>query len=167
MFATSREERALLVGALSLLLVVSCAGLASRLGWFQSPLTLAADTAAVAPAGASAGEPAPAAVPEAPTKEEAVSGAADLEVRRPASGRPLGAGEAEAGPLVDLNTATFEELLGLPGIGPALAARILEYRRERGGFHSAEELLNIKGIGRARFEKLLPLVTVSPPGGAS
>lgn len=62
--------------------------------------------------------------------------------------------------LINLNTASGPELELLPGIGPALAARILEYRRQHGRFRSIEELDNVKGIGPRTLEKLRPLVTI-------
>lgn len=64
---------------------------------------------------------------------------------------------------VNLNTATQEELEALPGIGPVLAARILEYREAHGPFTSVEELLAVSGIGEALLEKLRPLITVEGP----
>jgi competence protein ComEA len=68
-----------------------------------------------------------------------------------------------AAPLVNLNTATAADLAKLPGIGPAVAARILEYRQKNGAFKKIEELMNVKGIGEKMFLKLKPLVTVTPP----
>ncbi len=55
---------------------------------------------------------------------------------------------------VRLNAATATELEQLPGIGPATAAKILLYRRERGKFRSIEELLNVKGIGPKKLERI-------------
>lgn len=49
--------------------------------------------------------------------------------------------------LLELNNASFTELVRLPGIGPTLAERIILYRERNGPFRSLEELLNVKGIG--------------------
>jgi competence protein ComEA len=64
---------------------------------------------------------------------------------------------------VNLNTATAAQLETLPGVGPATAQRILEYRQKSGGFKKIEELMNVRGIGEASFLKLKSLVSVTPP----
>ena len=61
---------------------------------------------------------------------------------------------------LNLNTATKEELIALPGIGPAKAQAILDYRTAHGAFKSVEELKDVKGIGAKRFEKLKSELTV-------
>jgi len=70
---------------------------------------------------------------------------------------------------VELNHATVEELVALPGVGEKLAARIIEYRDQNQGFKSVEELMNVKGIGEKSFQKLEALVRVASPAprGAS
>jgi comEA protein len=88
------------------------------------------------------------------------------QVLEPAS-EPRQAQEASratraAAPL-NLNTATADELEALPGIGPATASRIVEYRQKNGPFKKIEDLMNIKGIGEKSFLKLKPLVSITPP----
>jgi competence protein ComEA len=60
---------------------------------------------------------------------------------------------------VDLNHASAEELQALPGIGPALAARILESRARDGPYRNPEDLLRVRGIGPATLERIRDLVT--------
>lgn len=66
--------------------------------------------------------------------------------------------------MVNLNTATMEQLEALPGIGRSTAQRILEQRQKSGGFKKIEELMNVKGIGEKSFLKLKPLITVGAKG---
>lgn len=77
-------------------------------------------------------------------------------------GWPAGVGE---GPVpvtarrVDLNVAGSEEIALLPGIGPAIAGRIVTDRAERGPFASVDELRRVKGIGAATLERVRPFAT--------
>ena len=66
----------------------------------------------------------------------------------------------ESNGLVNLNTASKEELMKLPGIGEVLAQRILDYRAEHGPFQKVEDLELIDGIGAKTVEKLRDLATV-------
>ncbi len=78
-----------------------------------------------------------------------------------ATGGEQGTTAAETpGALVDLNTATSEQLEELPGIGPVLAEAILTERARRGGFRNVLELRDVRGIGEKRFADLVDLVTV-------
>lgn len=56
--------------------------------------------------------------------------------------------------LININTATKEDLDTLPGIGPATAQKIIDYRQEHGNFSSIEDIKNVKGIGEAKFSKM-------------
>lgn len=62
--------------------------------------------------------------------------------------------------ILDLNTATSEQLQTLPGIGPVLAERILSYRQELGSFTSVGQLMNVAGIGEKKLEELWDHVTI-------
>ncbi len=69
-----------------------------------------------------------------------------------------GSGEV-VGTVLDLNSATIQELDTLPKVGPALAKRIVEYR-EKQSFSTLEDLRKVKGIGAKMFEAIKPLVTI-------
>ncbi|MDN5708308.1 MAG: helix-hairpin-helix domain-containing protein [Planococcus sp. (in: firmicutes)] len=62
--------------------------------------------------------------------------------------------------LINLNTATEDELTELPGIGPAKAAAIVAHRTENGPFKSTEQLMDVTGIGEKSFEKLKEMVRI-------
>lgn len=61
---------------------------------------------------------------------------------------------------INLNKATLEELISLPGIGQELARRIIDYRASAGGFKALEELKRVKGIGHNKFEALKDRINV-------
>ncbi len=61
---------------------------------------------------------------------------------------------------VNINTANQSELDQLPGIGPSIAQKIIEYREENGNFKNIQELQNVKGIGNAKYEEIKDNVTV-------
>ncbi len=76
------------------------------------------------------------------------------------SGSGGSGGPAQPGAPINLNTATEADLDTLPGIGPALAQRIIDYRSQHGAFRSVDELRNVSGIGDAKFAEIKDLVTV-------
>ncbi|MDD5613895.1 MAG: helix-hairpin-helix domain-containing protein [Candidatus Omnitrophica bacterium] len=57
---------------------------------------------------------------------------------------------------LDLNSASYADLIEVPGIGPVYAERIIQYRYENNGFRSIDELVKVKGIGKNKLEKLKP-----------
>ena len=61
---------------------------------------------------------------------------------------------------LDMNTASAEELTGLPGIGESLAARIIAYRETHGSFTCLEDLLNVSGIGEKKLAALEGLISI-------
>lgn len=70
---------------------------------------------------------------------------------------------AQDGEKIDLNQADIQKLDTLPGIGPAIAKRIVDYRDENGPFKKPEDLMNVRGIGEKKFQALKDLVVISKP----
>lgn len=75
------------------------------------------------------------------------------------------AGEPSAAPgfgsgKISLNQATEQQLCTLPGIGPSTARKILAYRKEKGAFKRLEDLMQVPGIKQARYEQLVPYLTL-------
>ena len=74
-----------------------------------------------------------------------------------------GVASAEGETVVNVNTATLEELQALPGVGEARARAILEARKARGGFAKVDELVDVKGIGPAGLERMRPFARIAGP----
>lgn len=62
--------------------------------------------------------------------------------------------------LLNINSATAEELEALPGIGPVLAEEIVNYREKNGPYESIEDIINVSGIGNAKFKAISEKITV-------
>jgi competence protein ComEA len=77
------------------------------------------------------------------------------------------ASQQAAGRRLDLNRATEQDLETLPGIGPVLAQRIVQYRQSRGAFQEVGQLREVKGIGTKTFDRIRPLVGVVPPSSST
>lgn len=84
-----------------------------------------------------------------------------LIITLPASQISAALPSAETEGKLDINTASAEELDTLPGIGPALAGAILDFRSEIGGFHFIEELMDVQGIGEKKFSNVQALIYCS------
>jgi len=80
-----------------------------------------------------------------------------------AVGLVAGAGHAADAPkltgVVNVNTATLEELQFLPGIGESRARAVIELRKKRGGLKNVDELRDVKGIGATGLERMRPFVS--------
>ncbi len=78
-----------------------------------------------------------------------------------AGGSRSGKISAGSGEQIGLNTATLEQLERLPGVGPSMAARILAYRQQSGGFAKIEDLTLVTGIGPKKYAKMAPFLMLN------
>jgi len=74
---------------------------------------------------------------------------------------PALAADGSPSGVVNVNSATATELERLPGVGPSLAARIVEHRAKNGAFKAKEDLMLVRGIGEKSYERLAPYVAIS------
>jgi competence protein ComEA len=85
-----------------------------------------------------------------------------IEGASPVIGTPLPEVVTTTTELININTASAAELDALPGIGPASAQKIVEYRDQNGPFVNAEDIINVSGIGPGTYERIKDLITVGP-----
>jgi competence protein ComEA len=85
------------------------------------------------------------------------------------TGLAVAAGPVKPAPAgkVNINTASVEQLTTLPGVGPKLAARILDYRQKSGAFKSVQELMNVRGIGEKNLKKIEQYLSAGDPAARS
>lgn len=103
----------------------------------------------------------PAVGEEAPPEVATPEGATPRDGSTPDAPTGVSAGEGvDPTQPININAASETELDELPGVGPAIAAAIVAYRTESGGFTSVDELLEVRGIGEAKLAEIAPLVTV-------
>jgi competence protein ComEA len=100
------------------------------------------------------GWPAPRGVPSQADPEQSIA------TQAPAALPVTAADPATAEPKINLNRASVDELQALPGVGPVLAQRMVEWRKAHGRYRTVDELQEVAGIGKKRMEQLRPLVMV-------
>jgi competence protein ComEA len=161
--STSRfaKPAARLVGLAAGLTLLAVVGRnAGAMGSAPSPSAISAviSASAIGPPGPPSASAPPPSSPDPAATESASA---------PAANAPRG--PASSDDPVTLNTATFEDLRRLPGVGAKRASAILALRTHLGRFRAVEDLLKVKGIGRAMLKRLRPLVRLDPSaldGGA-
>jgi competence protein ComEA len=138
--------------------VVSVVGLVARPGLVTLP-----SGSRVADAVAAAGGLRPEAEPGSVNLAAVVADGQQIAVGLPAAvagaSAPSSGGAPASGP-VNLNSATVADLDALPGVGPVLAQRIIDYRTQQGRFTSVDQLDDVPGIGPALYARLAGSVTV-------
>jgi competence protein ComEA len=129
----------------------------------ETPGYVTAAPAPQEPAPAQASSPASPepAVETPPTEGPTFAPEPDVSSEVPSRARTTSAKFKEPGDgMVNLNTASSAALQRLPGVGPSTAAKIIEYREQTGGFRTVEELMEVRGIGEKKLQKMRPFVTV-------
>jgi competence protein ComEA len=159
-FAKPITRVALATAGLLLLAFIGKTAVAGAIGAGIAPVAMSAS--ALAPASAAAPTPAPEPQPQ--------QGSPQATPPAPTSA-PASNTRATPDDPVILNTATVDDLRRLPGIGDKRATAAIALRTRLGGrFHAIEDLLKVKGVGRATLRRLRPLVRLDPPlmpeGGA-
>jgi len=84
-----------------------------------------------------------------------------------AQAKPQASPKSGSTQVVNVNTASASDFEALPGIGPKMAARIIEYRQKNGPFKKVEELMNVRGLGEKNFLKLKAQLTIGAPSKPS
>ncbi len=84
-----------------------------------------------------------------------------LDFRNAKNNENKGDNSSTVNELININSATAEQLATLPGIGEKTAQNIINYRSEHGKFKQINDLMNVKGIGKAKFDKLKNIITVN------
>ena len=124
---------------------------AAALPAYGRAIPLPIDASAVAPSASAAGDD-PAAAGDAPSTTPPAPAHSHV-------GHPAKIAMAD-GERINLNTASASDLERLPGVGPATAAHIIDFRTQNGGFHKIEDLTGVKGIGEKKLAKIAPFVTL-------
>jgi len=110
--------------------------------------------------GATATSPTSQSAPTSPGLGSVV--AHDAATPTPSPKSPAREALLKASSRLDLNRATATDFESLPGIGPVLAKRIVEYRTANGSFRTVDDLKRVKGIGAKKFAKVRPLLNITP-----
>lgn len=112
-------------------------------------------SASAAPASATA----PVAPAESPVHAETAASSVESDTSAQEPLELPASGQSVSG-LVNINTATLEELDALPGIGPVIAQRIVDYRTQYGPFTAKEQIKNVSGIGDKKYSDIESLIEV-------
>ncbi|MGI5976282.1 MAG: ComEA family DNA-binding protein [Candidatus Limivicinus sp.] len=158
------KKKNVLAAGLTLTVLAALGGLAvMRLRKMQQCAKAAKENENTAGISPDAGGESKAGSPEAPVPQPVVQEEAVTESEEPVPAeteikKNPAEGTEESGKL-NINTASQEALESLPGVGAALAERIVLYRQKQGGFKNTEEIMKVSGIGRARFESMAALIT--------
>lgn len=100
-------------------------------------------------------------VPQEPTESSpSPEESSDAELSEEDPAESEGPQEVLVEKSININTASLEELDSLPGVGPVIAQRIIDYREANNGFYDIQEIMDVSGIGEKTYAKLEPYITV-------